>query len=94
MKMYDEKTNEVNGWAVVVGLLVIVGAVLLIMSIKIIPDGFVGVKQTLGDYEDTELGTGIQFKYPLIASIKKVDVKRTTIVETVQVPSSEGLILI
>jgi regulator of protease activity HflC (stomatin/prohibitin superfamily) len=67
--------------------------ILLVFSLKVVTDGTVGVKQTLGNYEDQELGTGVHFILPVVSSIQKVNVKKSTITETVEVPSKEGLII-
>ncbi len=67
--------------------------IFLIVSVTIVSDGYVGVKQTLGNYNDEELGTGVHIVFPIISSIKKVDVRKTTISESVEVPSKEGLII-
>lgn len=74
-------------------LIVIFGVVIMILGITVISDGFVGVKQTLGNYNDEELGTGVHVIIPLISTIEKVDTRKITISEMVEVPSKEGLII-
>ncbi|MBD3310014.1 hypothetical protein GF351_02235 [Candidatus Woesearchaeota archaeon] len=66
---------------------------LLIACIRIIDDGEVGIKKTLGNYDDLELGTGVQLKLPVIQQIYTVNTKTQTIEEEVSVPSQEGLIV-
>lgn len=67
--------------------------VFLFASIKIIDDGKVGVKKTLGHISDNEVGTGIELLVPLVQSMEVYDVKTQEIKETSTVPSSEGLII-
>lgn len=73
--------------------IVIIVIAVLIGSITIINDGSVGVKKTLGDYNDEELGTGLHLALPIISKIYEVDVKTRTIDEHVSVPSKEGLVI-
>ena len=58
----------------VIGLVLVI--LVITLGINIIPDGFVGVKQTLGNYNDEELGTGVHLIIPFISSIQKVDTRR------------------
>ncbi|MCA9495662.1 MAG: prohibitin family protein [Nanoarchaeota archaeon] len=74
-------------------LAILLFIVIVVLGVTIIPDGFVGVKQTLGNYNDNELGTGVHIVIPLISSIEKVDTRKVTISEMVEVPSKEGLII-
>jgi len=67
--------------------------VILVFGLYVIKDGQVGVKQTLGNYDDQELGTGVHFAMPIISSLEKVDIRKTTISESVGVPSKEGLVI-
>lgn len=74
-------------------LLTVVVIILLFTSIKVIDDGQVGVKKTLGHISDTEVGTGLTVIVPFIQSMEIYDVKTQEIKEASQVPSSEGLII-
>ena len=69
------------------------GLLFLFLATTIVDDGEVGVKKTLGNYNDEELTTGVNFKMPIISRIYTVDVKKTTLEEHVTAPSSEGLIV-
>ncbi|MEO2068680.1 MAG: SPFH domain-containing protein [Desulfurobacteriaceae bacterium] len=51
----------------------------IISPFKTIESGYVGVKITLGKYDDEELKPGLHFKLPVIQKIKEVDVKVHTI---------------
>lgn len=61
--------------------------------IRIIDDGEVGVKKTLGHFDNEEIGTGITVFMPLITQIYSVNTKLLTIEETISVPSKEGLLV-
>ena len=54
---------------------VILIAILLVSSIRIIPEGHIGVKYQLGAIVSSDLAAGPHFKVPLIQSIKVVDVR-------------------
>lgn len=60
---------------------------------RIINDGEVGVKKTLGNYKDEELRTGFKVFIPVISLIYKVNTKLITIEEKISVPSKEGLMV-
>jgi len=77
------------------GLLILIAIAIVVVALgmTIISDGFVGVKQTLGNYDNAELGTGVHIIIPGISSIQTVDTRKITISETVEVPSKEGLII-
>ena len=66
---------------------------LFLNPITIIDDGEVGVKKTLGHYDNEEIGTGVKLYIPIITQIYKVNTKLLTIEETVSVPSKEGLMV-
>jgi regulator of protease activity HflC (stomatin/prohibitin superfamily) len=56
----------------------IVLGIILFLTFKpfeTIESGFVGVKITLGKYDENELPPGLHFRIPIIQDIKKVDVK-------------------
>jgi prohibitin 1 len=91
MKIIKNIIKGVFGSGVVILLLLFF--LVAFMGVNIISDGFVGVKQTLGNYNDEELGTGVHLIIPFISTIEKVDVRKTTIAETIDVPSKEGLII-
>lgn len=74
-------------------LIIIFGVIIAFLGVNIISDGFVGVKKTLGNYQDDELGTGVHIMIPFISTIETVDIRKTTISEAVGVPSKEGLII-
>jgi len=56
-------------------LLFLLGGTALLSPFTTIESGNVGVKVTLGKYDDEELPPGLHFKVPLVQSIKEVDVK-------------------
>ncbi len=60
---------------------------------RIIEDGEVGVKKTLGNYQDKEKGTGLKVFVPFISFIHVVNVKKQTIDEHASVPTSDGLMV-
>jgi len=74
-------------------ILIAIAIVVVALGMTVISDGFVGVKQTLGNYDNTELGTGVHIIIPGISSIQTVDTRKVTISESVEVPSKEGLII-
>lgn len=74
-------------------IIILLVVIVLFMSIKVIDDGQVGVKKTLGHINDAEVGTGLTIIIPFIQSLEIYDVKTQEIKETSQVPSSEGLII-
>lgn len=74
-------------------LAVLLIASVIFLGVHIVPDGFVGVKQTLGNYNDQELGTGVNLVIPFMSTVYKVDTRKITISEAVDVPSKEGLII-
>ena len=65
---------------------------ILVSGCSIIEDGQNGVKHKLGKISDTPLKAGIHFYNPITQKIEKWNVKRKEIMETANVPSSEGLI--
>ncbi|MDA3854824.1 MAG: prohibitin family protein [Candidatus Woesearchaeota archaeon] len=77
------------------GMILVIMLVIVIafLGVNVISDGFVGVKKTLGNFEDDELGTGVHILIPLLSTIETVDIRKTTISESVEVPSKEGLII-
>lgn len=76
-----------------VSLLIILVVAVALLGVHIVPDGFVGVKQTLGNYNDLELGTGVHLVVPFLSTVYQVDTRKITISEAVDVPSKEGLII-
>lgn len=58
---------------------------------RIVSDGEVGVKKTLGNYNDEELGTGFKVFMPVISFISVVNTKTQELTETMVMPTSEGL---
>jgi regulator of protease activity HflC (stomatin/prohibitin superfamily) len=62
---------------ITIGAIIVGGIVLfpLLSPYKIIESGNVGVKITLGKYDNQELPPGLHFKAPFIQQIKEVDVK-------------------
>lgn len=76
-------------------MMVIILAIIIVFfsSVKIIDDGQIGVKKTLGHISDTEVTTGLKVIIPVIQSLEIYDVKTQEIKEQAAVPSSEGLIV-
>lgn len=74
-------------------LIFVILFIILILSINIINDGEVGVKKTLGKYDNNELYSGVHFIAPFISSIQKVNIKEKKIDEMVSVPAKDGLIV-
>jgi len=89
--IYDSK--DLSAKSVFSIFLTIVVIIILFSSIKVIDDGQVGVKKTLGHIDDEEIGTGLTLIIPIIQSLEMYDVKTQEIKEASQVPSSEGLII-
>jgi regulator of protease activity HflC (stomatin/prohibitin superfamily) len=77
---------------IIVILVIIIFAML--SPFETIRSGNVGIKVTLGKYDNEELKPGLHFKIPLIQDIKEVDVKVHTInyKGTKDIPDKEGLI--
>jgi prohibitin 1 len=76
------------------GLGVIALALLLygIGGCRIIQDGEVGVRRTLGKISESPMQAGIRWAPPLISVIERWDIKTQELTESASVPSSEGLI--
>lgn len=87
--------NKIIQGALSLGVSLVIMLVVLVafLGVHVIDDGFVGVKQTLGNYVDDELGTGVHLVIPFLSTISKVDTRKITISEAVDVPSKEGLII-
>lgn len=92
MKKINKLLQGFLSFGIAIGTILIV--LVAFLGINVISDGFVGVKQTLGNYNDEELGTGVHLVIPFVSTIKKVDTRKITISETVEVPSKEGLIIV
>jgi len=91
--MENSKNKIKEALPFTVGAITFLIIVIAFFGITVISDGYVGVKQTLGNYNDRELGTGVHIVIPLISTVKKVDTRKITITEKVEVPSKEGLII-
>lgn len=74
-------------------VIVIVIIIVISMSVSVVSDGTVGIKKTLGSYNNEELGTGVHLIMPVISSIEIANTKTQTHSETIEVPSKEGLIV-
>jgi len=84
--------GETIGKAVVLLFVLFFASIIgLVGCVNIIDDGEVGVRKTLGDYNDYELGTGIALSVPFISDVYTVNTKIMKIDEDLEVPSSEGL---
>lgn len=70
----DERGQATFGLVAFVGIVVLV-AVFLAGSIRIVPAGHRGVKIRLGAVVPVSLGEGIHFKLPLIETIHRMDVR-------------------
>lgn len=92
-KTSDERNEAIAKKFLIGAGMVLVAILIMTTSMKIIDDGEVGVKKTLGDYQDEELGTGVKLFMPIVSTIEKVNVKKENIKETVSVPSKEGLMV-
>lgn len=68
-------------------LLVLLGlaAILLSFSIVTIPSGYTGVRVKFGQVDDTTVQNGINFKLPVVESIKKINNKQQDITFTGQI---------
>lgn len=58
---------------------------------RVISDGEVGIRNTLGNYNDEELNTGFKLFIPVISFINIVNTKTQELTETMIMPTSEGL---
>ncbi len=81
---------EPKSLALAVGALAIV--LFGIGGCRIIQDGEVGVRRTLGKISDTPMAAGIRWAPPLISVIERWNIKTQELTESSRVPSSEGLI--
>lgn len=84
---------EKAGNAILFIIIAIFAIMLLSRSFVVISDGEVGVTRTLGNYDNDELKTGLNFFVPFITDVTTVNTKLMTIEEKISVPSQEGLIV-
>ena len=82
-----EKSRVVIG--IIIGILII-GAIVLIASIKTVPTGYVGIKTRFGQVQEDMIQEGFNFKAPFIESIVKIDC-RTQKYEVTTEASSKDL---
>ncbi len=96
IKNLPPQTPNVSGKLAVIPIVIIILVVFFFIfsPFKTIESGNVGIKITLGKYDNEELYPGLHFKIPLIEQIKVVDVKVHTInyKGNQDRPDKEGLI--
>lgn len=63
----------------------------LLPSCAIVREGEVGVKRTLGKYQETPVDQGVVFFNPLVTSIEKVSTQTENLEVELNLPSKEGL---
>ena len=73
--------------------LIVVLSFIFVIRLTVISDGEVGVKKTLGNFDDIELRSGIKVYVPILTKIYKINTKETIINEKISVPSKEGLMV-
>ncbi len=66
---------------------------IFVVRLTVISDGEVGVKKTLGNFDDVEMKRGLKVYIPIITKIYKVNTKEMIINEKMSVPSKEGLMV-
>ena len=78
-------------------LLVTIAATALLLvgstGCTVIEDGEVGVVMRFGEISDDPLMPGMTFRFPVVRSIEKWNVKLEELKETASVPSSEGMVV-
>ncbi len=81
-------------WVFLPAILIVAFVIILVLNpIRIIDDGEVGIKKTLGNFNDQEIGTGITVFMPIISTVYTINTKIQTMEEKVSVPSKEGLMV-
>jgi len=78
---------------ILIGGFLLFAFIFLLTTIRVISDGEVGVRKTLGKINDKELLSGVHLALPPFSTITKYDVRTKEIKETATVPSNEGLIV-
>lgn len=92
-KSSKQNENKKSGKSIIVTIIGILLLTIIISGIRIIDDGQIGVKKTLGHISNDEVGTGVTIIVPGFQSLEVYDVKTQEIKEAATVPSSEGLII-
>jgi len=89
----EEKFN-LGKKAILLGVGGILGAIILFNSFTIVESGKVGIKITLGKYDNEELPAGFHLKIPFVQEIREVDVRVRTInyKGAKDLPDKEGVI--
>jgi len=82
----------VKNKAPLVLILLFVAAILVMRSVRIVPAGHVGVVDLFGNVRPTALASGLHFINPL-ARVHRMSVQTREAKETMDTPSSEGLIV-
>jgi regulator of protease activity HflC (stomatin/prohibitin superfamily) len=92
IKIDPPKSDKLKNIAIIIVILIFI--LLISFPFKIIESGNVGIKITLGKFDNDELPPGLHLKIPLIQEIKEVDVKVHTInyKGKKDIPDKEGLI--
>jgi len=72
-------------------LVLSVAATFFFSSCTVVREGQVGVKRTLGKYQEKSIDRGVAFYNPLITSIQKISTRTENLEVKLDLPSKEGL---
>ena len=74
----EEKFN-LDKKAILLGVGGVLGVIILFNSFTIVESGKVGIKITLGKYDNEELPAGFHTKIPFVQEIREADVRVRTV---------------
>ncbi|MEM6770991.1 MAG: prohibitin family protein [Bacteroidota bacterium] len=73
------------------GLCLFAAALMILPSCTVVREGQVGVKQTLGKYQEKPIERGVTFFNPFITKVQKVSTQTENMEVKLNLPSKEGL---
>ena len=88
----ESKLGSVNSRTFTAAVIVILFVFLLLRSARVVPAGHVGVVDLFGNVRSEALPSGLHLVNPL-ASVHRMSVQTREVKETMDTPSSEGLIV-
>src|SRR2546425_10842415 len=88
----ESKLGSVNSRTFTAAVIVILFVLLLLRSARVVPAGHVGVVDLFGNVRSEALPSGLHLVNPL-ASVHRMSVQTREVKETMDTPSSEGLIV-
>jgi len=92
-KIKTKQRKQKENMKSIIGLVIVAMiAMICIGGCRIVQDGEVGVKITLGEISDTPVGSGITYVIPFVQKMEKWNIKTQERMESLKAPSSEGLI--